>query len=79
MLQMLDFYHFFRLSCSSHHNPSPFVTPSIMYLKCLMNYHIVVVNKIVTVYLILRVFYYLLTSNLRCQKIYLFAGLKYID
>lgn len=80
MLQMLDFYLFFS-GCLAHIISPPsfcYISNHVFKVSYELTYF-VVVNKILTVYLILRVFFYLVTSNLRCQKIYLFVGLKYID
>lgn len=58
LLEMLDFYRvFFRLSCSSHHNPVSFcyIINHVFKVSYELTYF-VVVNKILTVYLILSFF-----------------------
>lgn len=73
---------FFRLSCRSHHSPAPFcyISKHVFKVSYKLTYF-VVVNKILTVYLTcfsVCFFKFSHTSKLRCQKIDLFVGLKYI-
>lgn len=75
-------FFFFFSGCLAHIITPPsfcYISNHVFKVSYELTYF-VVVNKILTVYLILRVFFFLFSHfKPQMSKIYLFVGLKYID